>query len=106
MHDLTVSSTALPRTFAASSARHLPPTFGLLLGRLLARFAVVLRRRARQARQRRRALAIERSLRELGARELHDIGLHSSEIASVAAEMSGAAEITRIHVARSSLPGC
>ena len=101
MHDLTVSPATLPRTLAAGSVRHLPPTFGLLLGRLLARLGAVLRRHAREAQRQRHARAVASALRDVDPRTLHDLGLHPAEITSVAAEMCGTADVTRIRVAQS-----
>ena len=42
--------------------------------------------------------ATYRALDELDARTLHDIGLERSELRSVAVELTGAAELTRMHV--------
>lgn len=100
MHDLIASSTLSP-AFAVRAARHLPPTFGLLVGRLVSRLGAWLCRRAREARWRRDAHAVEAALRELDPRSLRDLGFHPDEISSVAAEMSGRADITRIRVALS-----
>ena len=54
----------------------------------------------KQAQQRRDARATYLALRGLDARTLHDIGLHRSEIMSVALELSGAFETTRVQATR------
>jgi len=61
-----------------------------------ARSLIVAWKRQQQAR------ATYRALRGLDARTLRDIGFHRSEISSVAAEIGGAAEVTRIHAATTS----
>ncbi len=48
-------------------------------------------------RQRQQAWATYRALRDLDARTLSDIGLDRSELRSMAAESSGALEVTRMH---------
>jgi uncharacterized protein YjiS (DUF1127 family) len=48
-------------------------------------------------RQRRQARETYRALRELDAHTLRDIGLDPSELRSIAAEVSGALEVTRMH---------
>jgi uncharacterized protein YjiS (DUF1127 family) len=48
-------------------------------------------------RQRRQARETYKALRELDTRTLHDIGLARSELRSIAAEVSGALEVTRMH---------
>jgi len=101
MHEFTTSPAALQRTFVTDASRHLPPTFGLLLGRALTRLGAWLRRRSQLSRQRRHAREIELALRELDAYTLRDLGIYPDEIRSVAAEMTGAAEVTRIRVAQS-----
>ena len=55
------------------------------------------------AAERRRTRIRETVLRlvRLDARALHDIGLHPSEIRSLAGEIAGLAEVTRVHSARS-----
>ena len=50
--------------------------------------------------QRREARATYLALRDLDARTLHDIGLHRSEILSVALELGGAFEATRVQSTR------
>ena len=59
-----------------------------------------LRHLLKQARQRRMARATYLALRGLDARTLHDIGLHRSEILSVALELGGAFQATRVHSTR------
>jgi len=60
------------------------------------------------AAERRRARIRETVMRleQLDARALHDIGLHPGEIRSLAGEIAGLADVTRVHSARSleSLP--
>jgi uncharacterized protein YjiS (DUF1127 family) len=48
-------------------------------------------------RQRQQAWATYRALRDLDARTLRDIGLDRSELRSIAAEVGGAIEVTRVH---------
>lgn len=59
-----------------------------------------LRHLVLQARQRRQARATYIALRGLDARTLHDIGLHRSEILSVALELGGAFQATRVQSMR------
>ena len=55
------------------------------------------------AAERRRARLRETVMRleQLDARALHDIGLHSTEIRSMAGEIAGLADATRVHSTRS-----
>ena len=59
--------------------------------------AAVSRRIYGTWRQRQQAWATYRALRDLDARTLRDIGLDRSELRSIAAEVSGAIEVTRVH---------
>ncbi len=61
-----------------------------------------LRSLLKQVQQRRDARATYLALRGLDARTLHDIGLHRSEIMSVALELSGAFQATRVQSTRTS----
>ncbi len=56
----------------------------------------LVQRRVDAWRRWRKASETHHALRELDARTLHDIGLHASEIRSVAAEIGGSAESTRL----------
>jgi len=55
-------------------------------------------------RQRRRAAEIHDALRRFDDRTLHDIGFDRSEIASVAAELTGSAEPTRVRATLADAP--
>jgi uncharacterized protein YjiS (DUF1127 family) len=55
-----------------------------------------LRRAYADWRRRSRARAVQVALSKLDARTLHDLGFEPSEISSVAAELSGNAELTRL----------
>jgi uncharacterized protein YjiS (DUF1127 family) len=59
--------------------------------------AAVSRRLSGRWRQRQQAWATYRALRDLDARTLRDIGLDRSELRSIAAEVGGAIEVTRVH---------
>jgi uncharacterized protein YjiS (DUF1127 family) len=59
--------------------------------------AAVSRRLSGAWRQRQQAWATYRALRDLDARTLRDIGLDRSELRSIAAELGGAIEVTRVH---------
>lgn len=62
--------------------------------------AMHLKQRLQLARQRRQAHATYEVLRGLDARTLQDIGLHRSEVLSVALELGGASETTRVQSMR------
>lgn len=59
--------------------------------------AAVSRRIYGTWRQRQQAWATYRALRDLDARTLRDIGIDRSELRSIAAEVSGAIEVNRVH---------
>lgn len=101
MHDLLAPSPAVPRGAASRTRHDGPPTIAGLLARLLIWLAAVLRWHARQSERRREAASIRRALGALDPAELHDLGLDASEIESVAAEMTGTADVTRSRVAQS-----
>lgn len=101
MHDLSAPSPALARRAVAGYRDDGCPTMARLLARLLMRLGAIVRTHARYAGQRRRAATIRRELAGLDRVELHDLGLDASEIDSVAAEMTGGADVTRCRVAQS-----
>ena len=76
----------------------------LMLGALAAAAvqgaAAIARRVYARLRQRRKARATYDSLQQLGDRELRDLGLDRSELASIAAEVTGEAESTRVRAWR------
>ena len=63
--------------------------------------ASVTRRAITQWKHRQYARATYAALRGLDARVLRDLGFHRSELMSIAAEMAGAADATRIVVRHS-----
>jgi uncharacterized protein YjiS (DUF1127 family) len=71
-------------------------TFGESIVAALRAAGAAVRRAHARYRQRREARAIYDALRHLDDRTLHDLGFDRSEIASVAAEATGAAERSRI----------
>lgn len=64
--------------------------------------AAIARRAHARHQQRRQAKAAYDMLRQLDDRTLHDLGFDRSEISSVAAEVTGIAERTRVHALASS----
>lgn len=88
MHNPTLSLKTSPATLARRALQDL----GLSLIEALAGW-----QRARQAR------AAVQALDVLDERLLHDIGLHRSELLSVAAEVHGQAERERLHALRATL---
>jgi uncharacterized protein YjiS (DUF1127 family) len=59
-----------------------------------------LRRLLARSRRRREERATYVALRDLDARTLHDLGIHRSELISVAAELASDADSTRVRCAR------
>ena len=84
--------------------RHRPSP--LSPGALLGRLHIALRHALAQWRRLRDAHRMARSLAELDDRTLRDLGLHRSEISSMAAEVSGFARIDRTHALLSLNRGC
>ena len=96
---LTASRQRLPRypAFRGSrieSARELGEIIAAAIGTVV---AIARRMRARYRRQR-EARAVRDALHSLDDHALRDLGFHRSEIGSIAAEMTGTAERTRIRV--------
>ena len=67
------------------------------LGDAAAALGAIVRRAWQHYRQRRQALATCEMLRGLDDRTLHDLGVHRSQIDSLAEELVGASERTRWH---------
>ena len=88
MHNLPLSLKASP----AALARHAIQDLCLSLSKAFANW-----QRARQTR------VTVQALGELDERLLHDIGLHHSELLSVAAEIHGLAERERQHALRATV---
>jgi uncharacterized protein YjiS (DUF1127 family) len=85
--------------FAPGDSPLLHKTAGMreLIADVTQALAAVSRRLYGAWRRRQEAWATYRALRELDARTLRDIGLDRSELRSMAAEVSGALEVTRMH---------
>ena len=110
-NDATCEDPATPTDDIEAWARHALAANGLhqvaltrrslLLGDLIVaafRAAIALARRAYARHgQRRRARATYDALRQLDDRMLHDLGFDRSEMTSVASEVTGEAERTRVH---------
>jgi uncharacterized protein YjiS (DUF1127 family) len=71
---------------------------------LLRKVAAIVKRALLRYRQRQQSIAIYHALNELDNRTLHDLGFDRSEITSVAAEVTGEAEYSRVR-SRLSLHG-
>lgn len=79
---------SLHRHGGLATAAHLGAT-------LLARAATFAQRCATRWSQRRQRLLTERALRELSPATLRDLGMHESELTSLASEVAGEVEATR-----------
>jgi uncharacterized protein YjiS (DUF1127 family) len=85
--------------FAPGDSPLLHKTSGMreLVADIAQAVAAVSRRIYGTWRQRQQAWATYRALRDLDARTLRDIGIDRSELRSIAAEVSGAIEVNRVH---------
>jgi uncharacterized protein YjiS (DUF1127 family) len=85
--------------FAPGDSPLLHKTSGMreLVADIARAVAAVSRRLYSKWSQRQQAWATYRALRDLDARTLRDIGLDRSELRSIAAEVGGALEVTRMH---------
>ena len=98
------ASSASRRTFhhpLRAAPAHRPITVGGVIVALMRAAAAFARRALTRYRQRRHAGAAYDALRQLDDRALHDLGLDRSEITSVAAELAGETERTRVRALRS-----
>jgi uncharacterized protein YjiS (DUF1127 family) len=77
-------------------------TLGAIIVAMIQAAATSVRRAYARYRQRREIDAIYDLLRQIDDRTLRDIGFHRSELRSVAAELSGETECTRVRTSRSS----
>lgn len=75
---------------------HRPASLGGAIGSVTRRIAAYVSHARSRWQQRERAQEIRTLLRDLDDRTLRDLGFHRSEIESVAAEATGAAEATRM----------
>jgi uncharacterized protein YjiS (DUF1127 family) len=85
-------------TIAARSARS--ASLAAILATLIAAIASAAQRLHTSWSMARSARATYRALRQLDARTLHDLGLDRSEMRSVAAEIAGEADRTRVQALR------
>lgn len=87
-----LSATELRHADRADHARRQ----GQMIAALAQRLGALARRAVADWKQRQAATRTVHALRGLDARALHDLGVHSSEIGSVAAELAGTASSTRV----------
>ena len=94
------SGRAIPSTFQlhAAARAHRSGQWGCLASAILHAARSLLRRFAAAWRSRRLAKQSYTALQSLDARTLRDMGLDRSEITSIAAEIAGQAERTRLRV--------
>ena len=105
MGDLETAVPSVPPSspeLQRAARAHLSFTLGEIVVEAFRAAGAVARRAYVRYRQHRRARAIHATLRELDDHTLRDLGLDRSEIRSVAAELTGEAERTRVRVLQSS----
>ena len=93
---------AAPR--GASRRRDIPRSypFSEIIVAVIQEAAAIVRRAQARRRQRRQARDIYDALRQLDDRTLRDLGFDRSEIMSVAAEVTGKAEYSRVRTIQAS----
>jgi uncharacterized protein YjiS (DUF1127 family) len=93
------AATAIFTTASHRAARaHRSFTLGEIIAAAIQAAGAIARRTYTRYRQRRQARAIYEALHQLNDHTLRDLGLDRSEITSVAAEVTGEAERTRVRV--------
>jgi uncharacterized protein YjiS (DUF1127 family) len=98
------ASSARPTSYQPHQAAraHRSFTIGEIIVAAIQAAGAIARRAHARHRQRRQARAIRDALRQLNDHTLRDLGIDRSEIMSVAAEVTGAAECTRVRALRTS----